>query len=181
MRKWGELHPALRAVLVGVVAWAVILAIGLIVGASLEDAIANAVFYALMIGGGLFFLTKRFPTSTATLDDQDKSVMFLRFPHSPPGSLSSSWQRGIASPGPGRIDFQPALYEQLVPSGRSKALTGLRATDSPPRKANHHDHQQDVPLDFLVVVMESDGGVIEIAASPATLRKIQQDVGSTSS
>lgn len=179
MRKWGEMHPALRAVLVGVVACAVILAAGLILGGNLEDAVANAAFYALMIGGGVFFMTTRFPTDAAKPVEPGKVVIFLRFPDTSPGSLSSIWQMGIASPGPGRIDFQPTVRGELIASGRSKALTGLRATEFPPRKANHHDGQQEVPLDFQIISLNSDGGVVEIAASPATLQNLQRVVSAS--
>ncbi len=179
MRKWGEMHPALRAVLVGVVAFAAILAAGLIVGGDLDDAVANAAFYALMIGGGVFFLT-RFPTDIAKLNEPGTLVIFLRLPDSSPGSLSSTWQVGIASPGPGRIDFQPTVHNELIPSGRSKALTGLRATGSPPRKASRHDGKQEVPLDFHIISLNSDRGVIEIAASPATLQNLQRAVSTPS-
>ncbi|WJH22953.1 hypothetical protein [Pseudarthrobacter defluvii] len=179
MRKWGEMHPALRAVLVGVVAFAAILAAGLILGGDPDDAVANAVFYALLIGGGAFFLT-RFPADTANLDEPGRFVIFLRFPGSSPGSLSSTWQAGIASPGPGRIDFQPTIHDELIPIGRSKALTGVRATESPPRKANRHDGKQEVPLDFHVISLDSDRGVIEIAATPATLQNLQRVVSTAS-
>jgi len=179
MRKWGEMHPALRAVLVGVVAFAAIVAAGLILGGDLDDAVANAVFYALMIGGGVFFLT-RFPTDTAKLDEPGRFIIFLRFPDSSPGSLSSIWQVGVASPSPGRIDFQPTVHDQLIPTGRSKAFTGLRAMESLPRKANRHDNKQEVPLDFQVITLNSDGGVIEIAATPATLQNLQRVVSTAS-
>ncbi|TQJ61011.1 hypothetical protein FBY30_3298 [Arthrobacter sp. SLBN-83] len=179
MRKWGEMHPALRAVLVGVVAFAAIVAAGLILGGDLDDAVANAVFYALMIGGGVFFLT-RFPTDTAKLDEPGRFIIFLRFPDSSPGSLSSIWQVGVASPSPGRIDFQPTVHDQLIPTGRSKAFTGLRAMKSLPRKANRHDNKQEVPLDFQVITLNSDGGVIEIAATPATLQNLQRVVSTPS-
>jgi len=179
MRKWGEMHPAFRAVLVGVVAFAAILAAGLILGGNLEDAVANAAFYALLIGGGVFFLA-RFPTDTARLDEPGRFVIFLRFPDSSPGSLSSAWQVGIASPGPGRIDFQPTVHDELIPSGRSKALTKVRTTESPPRKANRHDGKQEVPLDFHVISLSTDRGVIEIAASPATLQDLQRVVSTPS-
>ena len=180
MRKWGEMHPALRAVLVGVVAGVAILAVGLSVGSSPDDAIANAVFYALMIGGGLFFLTTRFPTAAAKLDGHGQLVIFLRFPDSPPGSLNSLWQMGTANPHVGSIDFQPIVDDDAIPSGRSKALTGLAVTDLQIRKANRQDNKQDVPWDFRIITLASAKGVIEIAASPAGVQKIQQAVASTS-
>ena len=102
--------------------------------------------------------------------------MFLRYPNALPGSLSGVWQMGVATPAPGRIDCQPAVYEDLVPSGRSRALTGLGATQSPPRKTGRHDNKQAVPYNFTVITFESDGGPIEIAASPDTLQKIQDAV-----
>lgn len=107
--------------------------------------------------------------------------MFLRYPNSLPGSLSGIWQMGVATPAPGRIDFQPAVYDELIPSGRSRALTGLNVSPAPARKADRHDNKQAVPLAYQIISMESDGGVIEIAASPDTLQKIQEAVQPASS
>jgi hypothetical protein len=83
---------------------------------------------------------------------------------------------GIASPTAGRVDFQPAVYDELIPSGRSQALTGLQAIGMPPRIASRNDNKQAVPFGFQVITLDSDGGVIEIAASPTTLKKIQDAV-----
>jgi hypothetical protein len=107
--------------------------------------------------------------------------MLLRYPNRLPGSLSGVWQMGIATPAPGRIDFQPAVYDELIPSGRSRALTGLRATGIPPRSASRDDNKQAVPSGFQVITLDSDGGAIEIAATPATLQKIQDAVEPASS
>lgn len=181
MRKWGEIHPALRAVLVGAVACAVILVASLFAGQSLEDAMANAIFYGLMIGGGVFFMTKRFQTAAERLDEHGDLVVFLRFPRSSPGSLSSVWRMGIAVPGAQRIEFQPIVDDSLTPSGRGMTFTGVGLADIPVRKADRHDNQQDVPFDFRIITLDSDGGVVEIAAGPATLQKIQDAIGPASS
>ncbi len=106
--------------------------------------------------------------------------MFLRYPDARPGSLSTIWQMGIADPAPGRIDFQPAIYEDLVHIGRMKALTGLTAF-SAPRYADRDDNRHNVPPGFQVVSAESDGGSIEIAARPQTLRRIRETVESAAS
>ncbi|NUT70979.1 hypothetical protein [Pseudarthrobacter sp. C4D7] len=180
MRKWGGMHPALRAALIGAVAFAVILAAGLMAGGSAEDAIANSVFYGLMIGGAVFFMTKRFPTAAVKLDQHGTLVIFLRLADAPPGSLNGNWQMGIAGPGPQRIDFQPIVDDALTPGGRSRAFGGLAALDIPVRKANRHDNHQDVPLDFLILALDSDHGTIEIAAGPDSLRRIRRAVGSPS-
>lgn len=176
MREWGAMHPALRALLVGVLTCGVVLAAGLIGGSSLDDAIANAVFYALVFGGGVFFATKRFQQPAGTLDENGQVMMFLRYPNAAPGSLGGIWQKGIASAASGRIDFQPAVNDELIPSGRSKTLTGLTVL-ALPRKPGHHDIQQGVPFGFQIITMESDKGIIDIAASPGTLQKIQEGLG----
>lgn len=124
---------------------------------------------------------KRFRRTAARLEEHGQSLMFLRYPNSLPGSLSGIWQMGVATPAPGRIDFQPAVYDELIPSGRSRALTGLNVSPAPARKADRHDNKQAVPLAYQIISMESDGGVIEIAASPDTLQKIQEAVQPASS
>jgi hypothetical protein len=83
---------------------------------------------------------------------------------------------GVAAPAPGRIDFQPSVYDELIPSGRSRALTGLHLTGMPPRVAGRNDQKQGVPFGSQIITMESDGGIVEIAASPATVAKIMEAV-----
>lgn len=176
MREWGAMHPALRAVLVGAAVCAVILGAGLLAGSPADDAIANAVFYALIFSGVIFLTARRSRATSAELDRAGQSLMYLRYPNSLPGSLSGIWEMGFATAGPGRIDFQPALNDELVPSGRNKALTALRVM-SLPRKASHKDTHQGLPVAFLIITLESDSGIIEVAANLHTLQKIQKDIG----
>ena len=178
MREWGVKHPGLLALLVGVVGSILVVTVDLIFGRSLAGAISNAVFYALFIGGGWYFTLKRMRKTSARLAEHDQLLMYLRYPNALPGSLSGIWDMGVATPVPGRIEFQPSVYDTLVPSGRSRTLTGLRIV-SPPRQAEHKDSKQGIPWRFQIMTLESDVGVIEIAASPQILQKLQETVGST--
>ncbi|WP_461186773.1 hypothetical protein [Arthrobacter sp. Z4-13] len=178
MREWGTKHPGLLAILGGVAGGVLILAVDLLFARRLDQAIFNAVFYALFIGGGWYFTVKRFRKTAARLAEHGQTVMFLRYPNSLPGSLSGIWDMGVATPSPGRIEFQPAVYDTLVPRGSSKSLTGLRVL-APPRRRERTDSKQGIPLRFQVMALQSDGGVLEIAASPETLQKIQETLDST--
>ena len=174
---WRELPPGLRVVVIGVLVFATYLGMNLLLFRDrFDDALFTALFYTLVIAGGLHFTQKRFRKTKARLDEQGQSLMFLRYPNARPGSLSGVWQMGIASPTAGRIDFQPAVYDELIPSGRSRAIAGLQAIGMPPRIASRNDNKQGVPFGFQIITLDSDGGVIEIAASPATLKKIQDAV-----
>ena len=155
----------------------IILGAGLLAGGPADDALANAVFYALIFGGGLFFTAKRIRATADRLRRDGQTLVYLRYPNALPGSLSGIWEMGVVTTGPGRIDFQPAVYDELIPSGRSRALTALQVL-SPPRKATHQETKQGLPAGFQIITFESDRGVIEIAANVDTLRKIQEDVGS---
>jgi hypothetical protein len=183
MRKWWRvLPPGVRVALIGAVAFAVYVGTNLLIFRDrLDDALFSALVYSLVVAGGLYFTQKRFRRTAARLEEHGQSLMFLRYPNNLPGSLSGVWQMGIATPGPGRIDFQPAVYDELIPSGRGRALTGLRSTGLPPRMASRNDNKQAVPFGFQIIALNSDGGVIEIAASPATLQKIQDAVEPASS
>lgn len=154
----------------------IIVVAGVLFGTKLDQVISNAIFFALFIFGGLYFTQKRFRRTKARLDEQGQSLMFLRYPKALPGSLSGVWQMGVAVPTPGRIDFQPSVYDELIPSGRSRALTGLHLTGMPPRIAGRNDQKQGVPFGSQIITMESDGGIIEVAASPATVGTIMEAV-----
>lgn len=100
----------------------------LIFGEKFISVLFSGLFYALILAGGTYFAQKRFRRTAARLEEHGQSLMFLRYPNVLPGSLSGVWQMGVATPSPSRIDFQPAIYDQLIPSGRSRALTGLGTT-----------------------------------------------------
>jgi len=180
MRKWAAEHPVLSSALFAILVGVVVLIVDILLGRKLDTAIANTVFWMLFFWGSSYFAQKRTRKTKARLDEHGQSLMFLRYPDSRPGSLSGVWQMGVATPAPGRIDFQPVVYEDLVPTGRSRALTGLHSVPSPPRKADRHDNKQAVPYGFQIINMDSDGGPIEIAASPDVIRKIQDDVAPAS-
>lgn len=179
MRKWWrELSPSWRVSAISVVVF--ILNAGgllLIFHASIGGALFKAFLYTLFLAGGTYFTQKRFRKTVARLEEHGQSLMFLRYPNSRPGALSGVWQMGIANPSPGRIDFQPAVYDELIPSGRSRALTGLHAADMPPRIAGRNDTRHGVPVGFRIIIMESDGGTLELTAHSDTLQKIQNAVG----
>jgi len=171
------MHPALRAVLVGAVACAVFLCAGLVGGSALDDAIANAVFYGLAIGGVLFFISQSLRPPADRRDKDGRMTVYVRYPNALPGSLHAHWEMGVAALGAGRIDFQPAVYDESVHGGRSRTLSALSIL-SPPRRARHLDTRQGVPPGFQIIALESSGGVIEIAAGPAALRTIQDSIRS---
>lgn len=147
---------------------------------SIGGALFNALLYTLFLAGGTYFTQKRFRKTAARLEEHGQSLMFLRYPNSRPGSLSGVWQMGVATPSTGRIDFQPAVYDELIPSGRSRALTGLHVAGMLPRIADRNDTRHGVPFGFRIMTMESDGGAIELAASPDMLQKIQKAVETAS-
>jgi hypothetical protein len=176
MKRWRELPSGLRIAVVGTVAFAFYMGAGLIFGDEFDSALVSGLFYGVIFAGGTYFTQRRFRRTAARLDEHGQSLMFLRYPNTLPGSLSGVWQMGIANAAPGRIDFQPAVYDELIPSGRSKALTGLHITDPAPRTATRNDYRQAVPFDYQIITLDSDGGVIEIAATPATLQRITDAV-----
>jgi hypothetical protein len=179
LREWGAKHPGPLAVVAGVTGAVLSLVIDLLFARGLDQAIFNAVFYALLVGGSCYFTVKRLCKTAARLVEHGQAVMFLRYPNSLPGSLSGIWDMGVATPAPGGIEFQPAVYDTLVPRGRNKSLTGLRVL-SPPRQRDRTDSkQQGIPAWFQVMALQSDGGVIEIAASLETLQRIQETFEST--
>jgi hypothetical protein len=182
MKKWWhELPPSRRVAVISVVAF-VVYAGGLLLifRENIGGALFNALLYTLFLAGSIYFTQKRFRKTAARLQEHGQSLMFLRYPNSRPGSLSGVWQMGVATPSPGRIDFQPAVYDELIPSGRSRALMGLHVAGVLPRIAGRNDTRHGVPFGFRIMTMESDGGTIELAASPDTLQKIQKAVGTAS-
>lgn len=174
---WREISPIQRAAVVGAVVFAFYFGGQvLITRESLDSALFGALVYSLLLAAGTYFGEKRLRRTKARLDEHGQSLMFLRYPNARPGSLSGIWEMGIATPAPGRIDFQPAVYDELIPSGRSKALTGLKATGSPPRKTNHQNNKHGVPFGFMVITFDSDGGLVEIAAAPGTLQQLYEAI-----
>jgi hypothetical protein len=82
---------------------------------------------------------------------------------------------GVATLSPGRVEFQPAVYDTLEPSGRPSVLEGLEAA-SVPRRLNRQDTKYVTPRMFMVMMYQTSGGTIEVAASPDTLQQIRETV-----
>ncbi|MBD1543562.1 hypothetical protein G9E11_15220 [Arthrobacter sp. IA7] len=122
-----------------------------------------------------YFTVKRLKQTSDRLTKQGQHLVYLRYPEARPESLSGIWNMGVATLSPGRVDFQPAVYDTLEPSGRPSVLEGLEAA-SVPRRLNRQDTKYVTPRAFMVMTYQTDGRTVEIAASPESLQKIRETV-----
>lgn len=175
MRKWGAEHPVLLAALVLALTGCSLVAVDLGLGRHLDHAFFNAAFWMAAIGLSWFFTAKRLKTTADRLVEHGQVLAYVRYPNSRPGSLSGIWNMGVATLAPGRIEFQPAVYDSLEPSGRPTSLTVIDSSPVP-RRITRQDSRYVSHRSFQVVTLTTDETDVEMAASPATLQKIRDVV-----
>ncbi|WP_146033109.1 hypothetical protein [Arthrobacter sp. AFG20] len=175
MKRWAAEHPFRVAAMAVVLGWGAVVAVDMIRGRPLEDALFNASFWMAAVAVIGYFTWKRSRKTADRLSQRGQILLYLRYPDARPGSLSGIWNMGVATLEQGRIEFQPAVYDTLEPSGRSTALTGIEAL-SVPRLLSRQDAKYVSQRLFQVVTFASDVGRIEIAASPGSFQTIRETV-----
>ena len=102
------------------------------------------------------------------LDEEGQVRAFIRYPDSFPGSLSSIWNQVVATPTAGSIRFQPAVYDNLEPSGRPTEFR-VRKVFPERRKVTGKDRKYMPAYGFRAITLLTDGSKVELAASPESL------------
>ena len=140
---------------------------------SLDETLVSAVVWALY-AAVLWYVPARSERRTAAkLDAQDGVLVYLRYPDSRPGSLSGIWNMGVATfDATAGMNFQPAVYDTLEPTGRPTAFTALVAVSAGPRKIDRKEQRYLTHPGFLVIRLTTDKGDIEVAARLDSLRRI---------
>jgi hypothetical protein len=172
MRQWVHRNPRPAIALALLAAWVVIATGTLAFGRPLLDAFIEATFWTVLSGIALVFELRRTRRVKARLEEKGQIRAFLRYPDALPGSLSGIWNMGIATPGAERIDFQPAVYDTLEPSGRPTQIKVLEVLPGR-RPINSKDRKYIGGIDDLQLMsLLTDQGMVEIAASPDSLAKL---------
>lgn len=122
MRQWMQKHPRWTVALALLVEWSALTTVYRLFGEPMLDATVQAAIWTAISAVGWLFTWRQTRSTATRLEDNGQILSYIRYPDSRPGSLSSPWNMGIATPHPGRIDFQPAVYDTLEPSGRPTSL-----------------------------------------------------------
>jgi hypothetical protein len=171
MRRWIGEHPIAFQIWVLLVVWAAGIAALLSFGRPLLDAFLSSLFWVVVMGFSLYFTSRRLRRTASELEAHGQVLAYIRYPHSHPDSLSGIWNRGIATLAPGKLVFQPAVYDSLVPSGRATTFTVLAATHEN-QKLERQDSKYIGELGFRSITLTTDEADIEVAAAPASLQKV---------
>lgn len=172
MRQWVHRNPGLAVVLALLIEWVVVATGTLVFGHSLLDAVIEATFWTVLSGIALVFELRRNRKVQARLEEKGQIRAFLRYPDALPGSLSGIWNMGIATPRAGRIDFQPAVYDTLEPSGRPTHIEVLEVLPGR-RQISSKERKYIGGIGALQVMsLLTDQGRVEIAASQNSLAKL---------
>ena len=172
MTKWVRRHPYLALAFGYVIVFVCVTAAGLVIGGrdlvdALLSAFMNTLIYWLVT---LVHLRNRRKTKQR-LDENGQFRAFIRYPDSRPGSLSGIWNQGIATPDAGSIRFQPAVYDSLEPSGRAAEFK-VQEVLPDRRKVSGKDRKYLPTSGYCAVTMLTDGGKVELAASPESLDRL---------
>jgi hypothetical protein len=173
MKDWVRAHPYQALVLGYVLYYVLTTALWVSVGHPLEDALITAFMWTLSYGFVAYIGVRRRLKAKARLEEQGQVMAYVRYPDSPPGSLSSTWNQGIATPSAGSIHFQPAVYDTLEPSGRATTIT---VEDLLPerRKVTGKDRKYIQGYWLQAMTLVTENGKVEIAGSPESLDKLSR-------
>jgi hypothetical protein len=140
-------------------------------GHSLLDAVIESAIWTVASGILLRFDLRRTRRTEARLEENGQIRAYMRYPDSRPGSLSGIWNMGIATPSTGWIDFQPAVYDTLEPSGRPMKIKVLKVLpERRPISSRERKYIGGLGIRAMSVVTEK--GKVEIASSPESLEKL---------
>ncbi|MEC5180136.1 hypothetical protein [Arthrobacter sp. CG_A4] len=154
-------------------AWGAGIALFVSWGRPLDETLVSAAVWAFY-AAVLWYVQARSERRTAAkLDAQDGVLVYLRYPDSRAGSLSGIWNMGVVTfDGTAGMNFQPAVYDTLEPTGRPTAFTALVAVSAGPRKIDRKEQKYLTHPGFLAIRLTTDKGDIEVAARPESLRRI---------
>lgn len=172
IKNWIRLHPYQALALGYVVFLAFITAVSLVRdSADLANALFSALLYSLVYWLGALFQVRTVRKTKKRLDEHGPSKAYIRYPNSRPGSLSGIWNQGIAAPESGFIRFQPAVYNNLEPSGRA---TDFMVQEVLPdrRKVSRKERKFLWDSGYEVITLITDAGTVELASSPESLDKL---------
>lgn len=177
MKEWARQHPylamAIGYVLFFVFATAVWMAVG---RHSLADSAITAFVWTLGYWLLAVFGIRRSRKTKARLEENGQIMAYIRYPGSRPGSLSSIWNQGIATPSAGSIHFQPAVYDTLEPSGRATTIK-VQGLLPGRRKVSGKDRKYIQVYGIEAMTVLTDEGNVEIAAHPESLDRLSGLLG----
>ncbi|MFC9772553.1 MULTISPECIES: hypothetical protein [unclassified Pseudarthrobacter] len=180
MKTWVRQHPYLALALGYVVTFVIITGVWLLFSTrDLVDALVSAFFNTLVYWVLAIFQIRNLRKTRQRLDEQGQLRAFIRYPDALPGSLRLIWNQGIATPGEGTLRFQPAVYDSLEPSGRP---TELKVHEILPErlKISGKDRRYLPAYGLQAVTLLTEGGKVQLAASPDSLDKFAEAMGSGS-
>ncbi|ALV45308.1 hypothetical protein MB46_07170 [Arthrobacter alpinus] len=109
------------------------------------------------------------------LEAKGQFLAYIRYPQARPGSLDSIWDQGILTPSLGALKFQPAVYDTLEASGGARTFTVVEVSREL-RKLKRRDSMYIGVGGCRATTVTTDLEVIDLAASPASLQKIVDQV-----
>ncbi|MCM0615301.1 hypothetical protein MOD31_04650 [Paenarthrobacter sp. TYUT067] len=174
---WVRKHPYLALAIGYLLVFAFTTCVWLIVGSNdLADSLSKAFMSTLIYVLLALFQIKNLRKTQKRLDEAGQFRTFIRNPDSLPGSLSGIWNQGIATPAPGSLRFQPAVYDNLELSGRSTELNVVEVLPER-RKVTGKDRKYMPAHGFRAITLMTETNKIELAASPESLDKLIEIAG----
>ena len=171
MRQWVRRHPRLALSLALVIEWIVLLAGHLLLGDPLLDSLFGATFWTVASGIMLASEWRRTGRTQARLTENGQVHAYVRYPDALPGSLSGIWNMGIATPRAGWIDFQPAVYDTLEPSGRPEKIKVLDMLPGR-RWISRSERKYIGGFGIQAMALVTESGIVEIAGRPESLDRL---------
>lgn len=145
----------------------------LAIGTPWPDAAASTLVNALFGAGFLYLVVRHDRKQRMSLEKQG-IIAYIRHPGSRPGTLGDLWAGGTASCHGGQLIFQEAMSGTDIALGNPTKFDVVAATHVP-RQATT-DKSNPLPSSLVVQTLILSDGTVEIAAEPAALARIEQEI-----
>lgn len=175
MRPWMKKHPVIVGCILVIAAFCVQLVLLMVWRRTLEQAALQASLWTGFMALWWFIPDGMRRRTARKLAAKGQFLGYIRYPQARPGSLDSIWDQGILSPSLGVLEFQPALYDTIEPSGGARTFTAVEVSREP-RKLTRRDSTYIGVQGCRTVTVTTDLEVIDIAARPESLQKIIDQV-----
>lgn len=171
MREWFWRHRLVSVLAAVVLANVAGLAVYRASGTPWPIALFNTVINVLLFAGVTYFYWRQDRNRRDALNKQG-TLVYLRYPGAPEGSLQDRWAGGTAAVQARQILFQEIMSGTDAPLGQPAKLEVLGSAGPPRPPSRGGSHL--LPPGLRVLTLTLHQGTVEIAADPADLARLEQ-------
>lgn len=144
----------------------------LLSGEPAEDAAISTIIFVGILSLMFFFLLRRRLKTLRRLAEHGQIECYIRRSDAPKGNRYRKWNIGLVTPSQGILTFQPVLGRTSIARGEPFDIRVLE-TAGARYPATKWDKFNRLEPNAIVLPLQTDEGLIEVAGQTATLDRIE--------